>query len=177
VNNRKKILLSFSAKNDERWIRSRAGAFQSWIARQDEPPLRKPSIFIGSGFHFTSDIDEFRRFNLAISLELRNGGSDLTADDRRVLAAFLDESGNGRDFCGSEPPRNARFLLRLLPKSFRVAMQGDLEEEYWEVLSEQGERRARFWYWEQIFLSLGPIVWRQIRRLNSIAGLLRSMGK
>src|SRR5262249_15256743 len=59
-----------------------------------------------------------------------------------------------------ELPSTARFLLLLIPKKDRNNLVGDLEEEFsMIVLPHYGLRRARTWYWEQVFASLVPILW------------------
>src|SRR5262249_12728136 len=65
-----------------------------------------------------------------------------------------------------ELPCTATFLLLLIPKKDRENLVGDLEEEFLTILLPRyGARRARIWYWEQVILSLGPILWVQFKRL------------
>jgi len=72
----------------------------------------------------------------------------------------------------SSPPRAAKFILLLVPKRHREHLIGDLEEEYTAMLlPEYGVRRARIWYWWQVAISIGPLLWVQIRRGVAIAWL------
>lgn len=62
----------------------------------------------------------------------------------------------------SKPPSNAVYLLYLfLPKKNRVALLGDLEEEYKEVYARFGAKSANIWFWKQVLTSLWPLfsVW------------------
>jgi len=68
------------------------------------------------------------------------------------------------------PPALARGLLRLLPRSHRDFVLGDLEEEYTDrVLGERGDLGAALWFWGQAIRTLGAFVWR---RRGSDAGFV-----
>jgi hypothetical protein len=70
------------------------------------------------------------------------------------------------------PPRAAKFVLLLVPKQHREHLIGDLEEEYVTiVLPEYGVKRARLWYWWQVTVSVGPLLWGQMKRAAALAWL------
>jgi hypothetical protein len=70
----------------------------------------------------------------------------------------------------STAPPLPKFLLLLVPKKNREHLLGDLEEEYRTVvLPEYGLRRAQWWYWEQVFISLWPFLWAILKRLAGMA--------
>jgi hypothetical protein len=51
-----------------------------------------------------------------------------------------------------EPPRFGEQILRfLLPKVSKEQILGDLREDYTFFASRYSERRARIWYWNQVF--------------------------
>lgn len=63
-------------------------------------------------------------------------------------------------------PAAAKFLLLLIPKKNREGLLGDLEEEYHTiVLPEYGLWAARRWYWWQVCISIGPLIWAKVKRL------------
>ncbi len=70
-------------------------------------------------------------------------------------------SGNGA------PPKSAEYLLYLfLSREDRLAMFGDLEEEYWtDVLPKFGAPRARLWFWKEVVRSVLPTVSRSIANI------------
>lgn len=73
-------------------------------------------------------------------------------------------------------PKSAKFILLLIPKSQREHLIGDLEEEYNTiVLPEYGVRKARGWYWWQVAISVGPLLWAQIRRGAFLAWLWKQV--
>ena len=75
----------------------------------------------------------------------------------------------------TELPRNRRlshptsaeflFYLFMTPQDCD-ALVGDLEERYKLVHKNFGRRRANFWYWTQMVISLGPIVLAWAKRLS-----------
>jgi hypothetical protein len=70
------------------------------------------------------------------------------------------------------PPKVAKFILLLVPKHHRENLIGDLEEEYATILlPEFGVRKARTWYWWQVTLSVGPLLWAQFKRAAAFAWL------
>jgi transcriptional regulator with XRE-family HTH domain len=67
-----------------------------------------------------------------------------------------------------KPPKAAKFLLLLVPGKNRDYLAGDLEERYRTILvPEFGVRKAQFWYWWHVFISLAPFVWEATKRLVS----------
>jgi len=70
----------------------------------------------------------------------------------------------------TSPPKVAKLILLLVPKRCRENLIGDLEEEYTTILlPEYGARRARAWYWWQVALSIGPLLWAQVKRGLAVA--------
>ena len=60
----------------------------------------------------------------------------------------------------SRPPAGAQYLLLLLPKKYREALLGDLEEEYRTVvLPRYGSFWAKVYYWVQVLWSFLSILW------------------
>jgi hypothetical protein len=65
-----------------------------------------------------------------------------------------------------QPPKHAAYLLYIfLPKKDRDPLLGDLEEDYHRLLKEFGPRRARTFYYTQVAWSIGPIIWRAIKKI------------
>ncbi len=57
-----------------------------------------------------------------------------------------------------QPPRLASWLLDLFtPFDQAESIQGDLHEEFSNVVSQHGIRRARHWYWRQTFKSIAHL--------------------
>jgi hypothetical protein len=82
----------------------------------------------------------------------------------------LDSIGPSK--VATSPPTTAKFILLLIPKRHREHLIGDLEEEYMTILlPEYGETKARTWYWWQVAISVGPLLWAQIRRGTAMAWL------
>jgi hypothetical protein len=79
-------------------------------------------------------------------------------------------TSNGTDI---KPPLNAEFLLYLLMTPQNCdALVGDLEERYRTIRKRFGARRANFWYWVQVFTSVGPIIWAATKRLlKAVSGV------
>jgi hypothetical protein len=80
------------------------------------------------------------------------------------------------------PPRFAEYLLYFFmsPKDCE-SMCGDLEQEYTTlILPKFGHRAAQLWYWKQVAVSVGPIVWRfslkVMRRAAIVSGLPAAWG-
>lgn len=77
-----------------------------------------------------------------------------------------------------DPPSAAIFLLMLAPKKHREHLLGDLEEEYRAaVLPRFGLRRARFWFWWQVCISLAPLIGQQLRRIIGLAAAWKYIGR
>lgn len=78
-----------------------------------------------------------------------------------------------------QPPEFAEYLLYfLLTKSERVNLIGDLTEEYKQILSKFGIKKARYWYFKQVFDSLWPLIKRLIQKTGfytSIAEIIRRL--
>jgi hypothetical protein len=69
-------------------------------------------------------------------------------------------------------PATAKFILLLVPKRNREHLIGDLEEEYRTILlPEYGVSKARNWYRWQVALSIGPLLWAQVKRGAALAWL------
>jgi hypothetical protein len=72
----------------------------------------------------------------------------------------------------NSPPRAAKFILLMVPRRHREHVIGDLDEEYTAILlPEYGPRKARICYWWQVAISIGPLLWAQIKRGAAIAWL------
>jgi hypothetical protein len=92
---------------------------------------------------------------------------------RAILRACYDSLQN-------TPPSNGRFLIMLfMPNIAGDALLGDLEERFHIIARDPdlGLRRAHFWYWFQVFLSLRPLVWAGIKRLTGLAALWEAIRK
>jgi hypothetical protein len=67
------------------------------------------------------------------------------------------------------PPRFAEYLLYIfISRAERIYLLGDLSEDYEEILSKFGKRRADLWFYKQTVLSLRPLVGRAISSLRFI---------
>lgn len=56
------------------------------------------------------------------------------------------------------PDIQVRFALRLVPRSHREYVAGDLEEGYAERAVLHGPARARLWLWRQAVKTLAPFL-------------------
>ena len=84
----------------------------------------------------------------------------LAADLRKLRAA--NNSGSSI----ISPPKDAKFVLLMIPKRHREHMIGDLEEEYSSiVLPQYGVRYAQCWYWWHVAESFLPFLWAHVRRV------------
>jgi transcriptional regulator with XRE-family HTH domain len=71
-------------------------------------------------------------------------------------------------------PRLGQYLLCLfLTERERVSLIGDLAEEYQEIFSAFGHRKAKCWFYEQVFGSLSPLTYRLFSRVEFLFGLTR----
>lgn len=76
------------------------------------------------------------------------------------------------------PPALAEFLLLLVPKRDREHLVGDLEEEFRTILlPKHGPFKAHCYYWWHVTICIFPYVFRFLRRILSLAMLLRLIGK
>jgi len=68
------------------------------------------------------------------------------------------------------PPRLAEYTFYLIirDKNARSVILGDLEEQYQDVYSKFGRRMASVFYWEQVMLSLGPLIWKTLTKIVQI---------
>jgi hypothetical protein len=64
----------------------------------------------------------------------------------------------------SKPPRLGALVLGLcLPCQTRDNVLGDLTEDYAQHKHDRGHLRAYFWYYEQVTVSLVPLIWQRIK--------------
>lgn len=114
--------------------------------------------------HFVSDAFQFLyAFGMAIYLTRR-------WKVENTLRKLESMAHSGK--LANSPPKTAKFILLLVPKRHRENLIGDLEEEYSTiVLPEYGATRARRWYWWQVAISVGPLLWTQAKRGVAIAWL------
>ena len=76
------------------------------------------------------------------------------------------------------PPLGEYLLYLFLSRPERITLIGDLTEEFVTVYSKFGDRKARVWYYKQVFTSLWPLtvrffyrwgflglVWRLFKRI------------
>ncbi|MGY8709513.1 permease prefix domain 2-containing transporter [Bradyrhizobium sp. 18BD] len=69
----------------------------------------------------------------------------------------------------STPPAVAAFLLAFIaPKNSAQALLGDLEEMFQRNAERFGDSQARRMYWFEVARSVGPIVWRWIKRMGIV---------
>ncbi len=88
------------------------------------------------------------------------GARDMLKNDRRKRSNHL--------------PRLAEFLLYcFLSKKERDVFIRDLEKDFSSViLPKFGLRRARFWYWSQVFSSIALPLTRHVVKLLSLSWVL-----
>jgi hypothetical protein len=65
----------------------------------------------------------------------------------------------------NRPPQFAEYLLYFLPKTMREPLLGDLEQEYHELFTRFGKRKATIWYYVQVALSYWPLLCSGVRKL------------
>ena len=58
-----------------------------------------------------------------------------------------------------------------------VAMVGDLTERRVTLRKESGHWQASRWFWSQIAISLGPLVWEKVKRISGFDRLSRMTGR
>lgn len=76
----------------------------------------------------------------------------------------------GREDTPPSPPYLAEFLLAwFAPKKSVQNQLGDLQEVFEKNCAKLGVARARRMYWLQVLRSIGPNLWRKIKRLGVIA--------
>ena len=80
---------------------------------------------------------------------------------RRQNGKNASEEANGsrtepRD--ASAPLLGEYLLCLFLPKELRKNLSGDLAAEYIEICNKFGKRRADFWFYTQVLISLQPIL-------------------
>jgi hypothetical protein len=100
--------------------------------------------------------------------------SDFTSTGTAAITAtsFQSEGETVR------PPRVGEYLLYfLLTKRERVHLIGDLAEEYQEVFSAFGDRRATCWFYKQVLDSLWPLTYRLLTRVTLLDLVRRLLGR
>lgn len=86
----------------------------------------------------------------------------------RLLISTTSSKGNQV----SNPPLFAEYVLQLiLMKKDRESLIGDLAEEYAEIATKYGVRKAKFWYHKQVFSSAVPLLWKAVRSIGTLASL------
>ena len=112
----------------------------------------------------------------AVTLTIQIPVAVLAIPFRLVLAiiiSFFRTSDAPREL-----PSTATFLLLLIPKKDRDNLVGDLEEEFFtRMLPRYGPKSARRWYWEQVIVSLGPILWTQVKHVAGLVLLWKTIKK
>ncbi|MCQ8118212.1 permease prefix domain 2-containing transporter [Methylomonas rosea] len=69
----------------------------------------------------------------------------------------------------AKPPKIAEYILYLfIPKANRNAILGDLEEDYREVYKKFGLKKAQFFYWWQLIISIWPFISAGILKLTKL---------
>lgn len=63
------------------------------------------------------------------------------------------------------PPELGEYLLYFLPKQYRESFIGDLEEEFHQMCTKFGLRKANIWYYVQVGSSFWPLLKAVLRRL------------
>lgn len=93
----------------------------------------------------------------------------------RLLPAIRIRLSKNHSRHGNVPKLGEYWLYLILPSKARKYLPADLEEEFkTEILPRFGFRKARLWYWTQVFKSIGPIIARRLAKLASLAWLLKS---
>jgi hypothetical protein len=80
-----------------------------------------------------------------------------------ILAKDSTKTTNIPD--NDRPPYFAEYLLYYLPKKIREPLLADLEEEYREISTRFGKRKATIWYYVQVALSYWPLLFSGVRKL------------
>lgn len=108
-----------------------------------------------------------------LTLFARQSGQPVYIDTNVVLAAVSIPKEKL-----TRPPKFAEYLLYLfLTRRERVHLIGDLTEEYVEVLHKFGVRKAKFWFYQQVFYSLQPLIWRSLSKLRMVAEILELLSR
>jgi hypothetical protein len=80
----------------------------------------------------------------------------------------------------SQPPLNAELLFHIFMTPQNCdAILGDLKERYKLIHKTFGRRRANYWYWTQVVVSLRPIAWACVKKVSGWSALTeywRKMG-
>lgn len=88
---------------------------------------------------------------------------------RGRLRSKQQVGGDARE-ARSGPPKFGEYLIFMfLSKQDRINLIGDLEEEYRESQERFGRRPAIFWYYKQVFASIGPVLWKQLVKWGVLA--------
>lgn len=77
------------------------------------------------------------------------------------------------------PSRTARAILSAIAGRNGAYIAGDIEEEYFDRMSQYPQRELTRWYWSQFFRSLAPLLTARIRRSNAprvFAGIILGCG-
>ena len=91
---------------------------------------------------------------------------DETASDISQFPATEPKKDNSMDL-----PSGEFFLYLFLSKQERESIEGDLREEYREVLSKFGQRKSRIWFYKQVFTSIWPLLRRALLRWSVLGGI------
>jgi hypothetical protein len=94
------------------------------------------------------------------------------SDVKILTRALFAPTGRRRKGC---PPINAEFLFYLFMTPQNCdAIVGDFEERYKIIYGKFGRRRANFWYWLQVVISLRPIIATAMKKLSGLAALIEA---
>lgn len=75
-------------------------------------------------------------------------------------------------------PRPGKYLLCLfLTERERESLIGDLTEEYQEIFLAFGHRKAKCWFYEQVFDSLWPLTCRSLTKVTLLDLIRRLLGR
>lgn len=91
------------------------------------------------------------------------------------LAMRLRLEARQRRAASVRTPINAEFLLYVFMSPEHCdALVGDLEERHRLIRKKFGQRRANFWYWTQVFVSLRPIIWAWVKKVSGVVAMIEA---
>ena len=151
--------------------------FRNWILRRLYlfmlPSLILSFAFLAAAMSLTDRHTLLRSVSDAFEILYTVGMGVFLMRDRSIRGTLNEIESvaySGRP--ATSPPKAAKFILLLVPRRHRENLIGDLEEEYTTILlPEYGVRKARTWYWWQVTISIGPLLWAQIKRAAVAAWL------
>lgn len=134
------------------------------------PTTKPPVVYYGG--KLPSKKTDSRLDNVQLSFfDLFGESQEIGVENPDVIQFYVHGNHEFQKEKPVEPPRFAEYLAYLLPKGNRETLLGDLVETYPKLKAKQGKRRAWFWAYSQVGMSMWSLWGQTIIKWGLIAWL------